>query len=97
MRLMAGGMMKIKIGLLMVGLLTGVVASAEVCTTQSQMTASDRDALATAARGLAAKVQANDVAGLQAATVSSMSKRTFPLGTTDPSGTARMRTGKRPS
>ncbi len=34
--------------------------------TQSQMTATDRDALATAARGLAAKVQAGDVSGLQA-------------------------------
>ena len=39
------------------------MASAEVCTTQSQMTAADRDALAAAARDLAAKVQADDVNG----------------------------------
>jgi len=50
------------------------VASAEVCTTQSQMTATDRDALAAAARGLAAKVQANDVSGLQAATAAEYAK-----------------------
>jgi len=81
MRLMAGGMMKIKIGLLMVGLLMGAVASAEVCTTQSQMTASDRDALATAARSLGAKVQANDVAGLQAATAREYAKDFSGIGT----------------
>jgi hypothetical protein len=61
-------------GLLAAGLLVAVVASAEVCTTQSQMTATDRDALAAAARGLAAKVQANDVNGLQAATASEYAK-----------------------
>ena len=61
-------MMRVKTGLLMLGLLAGGVGSAEVCTTQSQMTPVDRDALAAAARGLAAKVQANDVNGLRAAT-----------------------------
>jgi hypothetical protein len=66
--LMAGLMMRVKTRLLMLGLLAGGVASAEVCTTQSQMTPVDRDALAAAARGLAAKVQANDVSGLRAAT-----------------------------
>jgi len=65
---MAGAMMRTKIGLLAAGMLVVVAASAEVCTTQSQMTATDRDALAAAAHGLAAKVQANDVSGLQAAT-----------------------------
>lgn len=45
------------------------VAAGEVCTTQSQMTASDRDALAAAARDLATKVQSDDVNGLRAATV----------------------------
>jgi hypothetical protein len=65
---MAGAMMRIGIGLLAAGMLVAAVASAEVCTTQSQMTGTDRDALAAAARGLAAKVQANDVSGLLAAT-----------------------------
>jgi hypothetical protein len=71
---MAGAMMRVRMGLLAAGLLVAVVASAEVCTTQSQMTATDRDALAAAARGLAAKVQANDVNGLQAATASEYAK-----------------------
>jgi hypothetical protein len=70
----AGEMMRFRIGLLAVGLLVVGVARAEVCTTQSQMTATDRDALATAGRGLAAKVQANDVSGLRAATVSEYAK-----------------------
>jgi hypothetical protein len=70
---MAGAMKRIGIGLLAAGLLVAV-ASAEVCTTQSQMTAADRDALAGVARGLAAKVQANDVSGLQGATASEYAK-----------------------
>jgi hypothetical protein len=65
---MAAAMMRIKIGLLAAGVLITGVASAEVCTTQSQMTVSDRDALVVVARGLATKVQTNDVSGLQAAT-----------------------------
>jgi hypothetical protein len=56
-------------------------ASAEVCTTQSQMTAADRDALAAAARGLATKVQANDVSGLQAATAAEYAKDFSGIGT----------------
>src|SRR5271170_5155498 len=72
--LMAGAMMRIKIGLLAAGMLVACVASAEVCTTQSQMTATDRDALAAVARGLAAKVQANDVSGLQASTAAEYAK-----------------------
>jgi hypothetical protein len=72
--LMAGEMMRTKIGLIAACMLVATVASAEVCTTQSQMTATDRDALAAAARGLATKVQANDVSGLQAATAADYSK-----------------------
>lgn len=71
---MAGVMMRIRFGLLAAGMLVACVASAEVCTTQSQMTATDRDALAAAARVLAAKVQANDVSGLQAATAAEYAK-----------------------
>ena len=44
--------------------------SAETCTTQSQMKDGDRDALAAAARDIAAKVQLNDAAGLKAETIS---------------------------
>jgi len=74
--LMAGiGMgMRIRIWLLAAGLLMVGFARAEVCTTQSQMTATDRDALAAAARGLAAKVQADDVSGLQGATAAEYAK-----------------------
>ena len=54
--------------LLFAGLLAPGFAWAEVCTTQSLMTATDRDALAGAAAGLATKVQADDVAGLRGAT-----------------------------
>jgi len=64
-----GPMMRWKIALLAAGMLISGVAAGEVCTTQSQMTASDRDALAAAARDLATKVQADDVNGLRAATV----------------------------
>lgn len=67
-------MMRLKIALLAAGILFGGVASAEVCTTQSQMTAADRDALAAAGRDLATKVQAGDVRGLQAATVAEYAK-----------------------
>ena len=72
--LVAGMGMRIRIGLLAAGLLMVGFAPAEVCTTQSQMTVTDRDALAAAARGLAAKVQANDVSGLQGATAAEYAK-----------------------
>jgi hypothetical protein len=71
---MAGAMMRFGIGLLALAMLVVGSASAEVCTTQSQMTATDRDALATAGRGLVAKVQANDVSGLHAATAAEYAK-----------------------
>lgn len=66
--------MRFKIALLAAGLLFCGMASAEVCTTQSQMTPADRDALAATARSLATKVQADDVSGLQAATVAEYAK-----------------------
>lgn len=62
------------VALLAAGMLVPGVALAEGCVTQSAMTATDRDALATAARGLAAKVQSGDVAGLRAATVAEYAK-----------------------
>lgn len=67
-------MMRFKIALLATGLLFSGVASAEVCTTQSQMTPADRDVLAATGRSLATKVQADDVNGLQAATVAEYAK-----------------------
>jgi hypothetical protein len=62
------------VALLAVGILAQGVARAETCITQSAMTATERDALATAARSLAAKVQAGDAAGLRAATVAEYAK-----------------------
>jgi hypothetical protein len=71
---MADMMMRFKIALLTAGMLFSGLASAEVCTTQSQMTPADRDALAATGRSLATKVQADDVKGLQAATVAEYAK-----------------------
>lgn len=48
--------------------------AAETCTTQSEMAATDRDALAAAARSIAEKIQANDGAGLQAVTIPDIAK-----------------------
>lgn len=67
-------MMRFKIALLVAGMLLSGLASAEVCTTQSQMTPADRDALATTARSLATEVQADNVKGLQSATVAEYAK-----------------------
>ncbi len=50
------------------------LATAEVCTTQSQMKPADRDSLAAAAAALAARVQASDTAGLQSLTVADLAK-----------------------
>ena len=60
--------------LLSAGLFAPAQAVAEVCTTQSMMTATDRDALAGAASALAARVQAADVAALRGATDADLSK-----------------------
>ncbi|MGH9597970.1 MAG: hypothetical protein ACRD3K_14345 [Edaphobacter sp.] len=90
---MAGAMMRFGIGLLAAGMLVAGVAAAEVCTTQSQMTATDRDALAAAARGLAAKVQANDVSGLQAATAVEYAKDFSGIGMVVGSTSAKVKGG----
>ncbi|CAN5501686.1 hypothetical protein BH10ACI4_BH10ACI4_39140 [soil metagenome] len=66
-------MSRLKAIVLAVGVLTGA-AGAEVCTTQSQMKAADRDGLAAAAAAMAAKVQAGDGAGLRAVTVPELGK-----------------------
>jgi hypothetical protein len=69
------GMMKAGVKTLLWGaLVVAGAARAEVCTTQSALTATDRDALATAGRGLAAKVQAGDVNGLRGTTVAEYAK-----------------------
>jgi len=90
---MAGAMKRVGIGLLATGLLVAAVASAEVCTTQSQMTATDRDSLVSAARGLAAKVQANDVSGLQAATAAEYAKDFTGIGTVVGTTSAKVKGG----
>jgi hypothetical protein len=91
--LMAGVMMRFGIGLVAVGMMVAGVASAEVCTTQSQMSASDRDSLVGAARGLAAKVQANDVSGLQAATAVEYAKDFSGIGPVVGSTSAKVKDG----
>lgn len=66
-RVLAG----IAIGL---ALVPGGIARAETCTTQSGLSDAERNGLADAARGLAAKVQANDAAGLRAGSVAEVTK-----------------------
>jgi hypothetical protein len=102
---MVGAMRRIRMGLpaagiapaagmmLAAALLVGGVASAEVCTTQSQMTSADRDALADAARALGAKVQANDVSGLQAATSTEYAKDFSGIGAVVGSTAAKVKGG----
>jgi hypothetical protein len=55
----------LKLALAMALIAAAPARAAETCTTQSGMTASQRDALADAARTLAANVQANDTAALR--------------------------------
>jgi hypothetical protein len=86
-------MMRIKGLLLAAGMFVAGVGSAEVCTTQSQMTAVDRDALVATARSLAAKVQANDVSGLQAATAAEYAKDFSGIGTVVGSTAAKVKGG----
>ncbi len=62
------------VALLAMGILAQGVVRAETCVTQSAMTATERDALATTARNLAAKVQAGDASALRAATVPEYAK-----------------------
>src|ERR1700678_1142987 len=89
---MAARMMKITIGFAAAVLLAGV-GVAEVCTTQSQMTSADRSALASAALGLAVKVQANDVSGLRAATVPEYAKDFAGIGNVVGSTAAQVKGG----
>lgn len=67
-------MKSVKILFLAAGLLLSGVCGAEVCTTQSQMTATERDGLSATAKSLAEKVQAGDAAGLRAATIPELVK-----------------------
>jgi hypothetical protein len=90
---MASVMMRVKMVLLTAGMLAGAIASAEVCTTQSQMSATDRDALVAAAHSLAAKVQANDVSGLQAATAAEYAKDFSGIGAVVGSTAAKVKDG----
>src|SRR5271154_3660736 len=62
---MLNRMGRIACGLMAVLLLGLNLASAETCTTQSEMAPVDRDRLGAAALALAVKIQANDVAGLR--------------------------------
>ena len=55
--------------MLAAGAVGGTRLQAETCTTQSQMTPADRDALAAAGRSFAQMVQSNDAAGLRAVTI----------------------------
>jgi hypothetical protein len=58
-------------------MLTAMLASvthAETCTTQSGLSESDRNALAAAASGLAAKVQANDTSAIRTQTIAEFAK-----------------------
>jgi hypothetical protein len=57
-------------------------AHAENCTTQSQMQAAEREALAAAASGLAAKVQADDEAGIRSLTISQFQANFSGIGRT---------------
>jgi hypothetical protein len=86
-------MMRFKVALLAAGLLFSGVASAEVCTTQSQMTPADRDALAATARSLATKVQADDVKGLQSSTVAEYAKDFSGIGDVVGTTAARLKGG----
>lgn len=69
-----GNRWRAKAGVLALLAVVGVpgVALAESCTTQSQMTAGDRDALEAAARSLAGTLQAGDLAALQAGSVAEL-------------------------
>lgn len=77
---MTGMMMSAKALLLATALLATGTVSAEVCTTQSQMTVADRTSLAGRARELAGMVQAGDVSGLRAAIVAQVAKDFGGLG-----------------
>ena len=54
------------------GVLSSLYANAASCTTEAQMTAAERDALAGTARNLVSQVQTGNVAGLRAETIPSV-------------------------
>ncbi|HZY60905.1 MAG TPA: hypothetical protein VFE38_00160 [Edaphobacter sp.] len=85
--------MRGKILLLVLTFLVPTVLPAQDCTTQSQMTASDRTALADAGRSLALKVQAGDAAGLQAATVPEYAKDFSGIGNVVANTAAKLKGG----
>jgi hypothetical protein len=62
-------------GVAVLCLLSGTGAHAVTCTTQSEMKPTDRDALVSAARSIAQKVQAGDVDGVKASTIPSVAAR----------------------
>ncbi len=64
----------IALSVLVLILLAVTGSQAEVCTTQSQMSTFDKDAIVATVRQLAALVQANDAAGLRAQTVPEYAK-----------------------
>lgn len=86
-------MMRTTMKVLAVGVVMATVTSAEVCTTQSQMTGANRDALAAAGRMLTGKVQANDVSGLQASTAAEYAKDFSGIGTVVGSTSVRIKGG----
>lgn len=57
-----------------VAIAVSLPALAETCTTQSQMTPADRNALAATAKDLAGKMQAGDAAGIHTASVAEVAK-----------------------
>lgn len=65
--------------ILAMGLVSGLSTFAETCTTQSQMSEVDRNALASVGRDIAARVQSNDAAGLKAETVAEFASNFGPL------------------
>lgn len=62
--------------------LSASCAVAETCVTQSQMQPAERDALASTAKALALKVQSNDQAGLQSATIPEFAANFSGIGNT---------------
>lgn len=65
LRKLGGGLL----ALAMAGVLLPLTANAASCTTEAQMTATERDALAGTARNLVGQVQTGNVAGLRAETI----------------------------
>ncbi len=71
---------RIKMSFAVATMLIGTVAHAELCTTQSQMKPSERDALAAAALSLAQKVQAGNADAIKAITIAEYAGNFGPIG-----------------